>query len=1091
MTVPALLMLPRMTARSDDDTNVDTPAMQYLHSLRSQRNLASAATVTTTVNPGGGAESGGHHLSEPLMLRSLLCEWYACTSNADVVAFQNKYRVNRSALRLVDSAVAQCAERLSRLIAPDSPNSRSSSGIQDGAEELCGEHDVAVRRPSTQAVAQLIDATLPQTYRTVLTNSLLRLRRCALEHAGHRLSQRFGSMTHWYPQDEQLMRQLQPQVGRRRGGSSKSRPKLALGATQQRLCAAFVAAFARHTMRGEDGSHRVHHRRLVRNLGTLQEDADRTCSFGIDIHAQNQQQQQQRQAAVGVSPHDRLTPDALRCVLSPYLAGTQLCQLELFANGRSAVARFGEDAENGDKKDAELVDEEGRSVEVQRQQALLAPCVLPFEPAAGPAQCSVVLAHIGISLLVSIQSALTRLTLLLPPSSTPSSSSGRINSGDTAGVSVTRPGQNTVTTITSSNRGLRFTSLDEEGRDAPNVRVAWHDSYGQECFLLLSEVRHLGYEKLFPTPSPTTASAAHIAPGAAAAGKENDAAAAVVGAGVAGEADISTGAASGSMDEPVLMSVQRVFFTRAVCWKVTLPTARVEPWSGSSVAASDDMCHYCWVCHSTWLKESAFRSHCRSLAHLSRLALVVRLGMRREWVAAFSSGTMSDLLLRCSNSNSGNGKGMEVELRHCTVSSTSFLNALQWCPRGDEASATMPIAIAGSLVANASAALAEGGLPSSGSGLALQALHVWVLDTDQGATAGGAQADSLTSTHLPLSLFVLAGYLAAASSSFTAALLMNRDHSRAHAVMLYDWGVWRFPIPLTRTQLRSVFEVFAGRSWRGVPADDSGGAAPDVEDHDAEGESCGGQDAEADSLHWCVVSDKCPQCTYCGCGGNAVEKTLQDKQQRDLRSDAPSADEVVESTLLLVLYEYKNSQRSVVSFADYTQRVVAKLNAWSLLQQQQHEHQRMDATARGHKHAPSRRAAASAAVEWRGGAELLARLVARRQNQPLESLLRDLGCQFLTPPTALTAAAAAAPAVSFSASALAAEGTTNEKLFLLPRVLPSYLPSPDFAALLRRHRQSVRDSPAVRKGAALMAREKQGTAVAAAAAAGVPQQPSF
>ncbi|RNF26341.1 putative helicase [Trypanosoma conorhini] len=601
----------------------------------------------------------------------------------------------------------------------------------------------------------------------------------------------------------------------------------------------------------------------------------------------------------------------------------------------------------------------------------------------------------------------------------------------------------------------------------------WHDSYGQSCSLLLSEVREAGYEELFPTLSeaaPVAAAKLHMdrSPPPSAAGGLPNALSCTKTEAWRGEA--------ADAEDNVTLSVQRVVYTRAVYWKVTLPTVRVAYTRCRSAQARascptpaplpGEACHYCWVCHSAWVQREAFLAHCRSVTHLSRLAFAVRHGMRRDWVEAFSDGTLADLLLR---QTAGAGGGMGMELRHCSVSPTSFMNALQLHPRGEAAAATMPIAIAGSLVAHATAAAAASDVSPPGSASNLQALHVWVMDTAAEASVPpSAVAGPRTANSLPASLFVLAGYLAAASSGFDVALLMNKDHSRAYAVMLHDWGVWRLPVPLTRTQLRGVLDVFAGKPWRGVPVTADGGEG------DASGNGAA-PTAEAGGAHWCVVSDVCPQCTYCGSGGEAAEKQAAAERQRappPSCGGVPSAAEVVEGTLLLVLHEYQNSRRSVISFADYVQRVVAKLNAWSAAQQDHHELLWSAATRSGRQLTPKQTAAAAAAA-GHGGAELLARFVARRHNQPLESLLRDVGCQFLTPPGSLlrTASrqsatpavrpggAAVARTVSFSASAAAAaEGTTTEKLFLLPAVLPSYLPSPEFAALLRRRRRHMREA---------------------------------
>ncbi|ESL05870.1 hypothetical protein TRSC58_06465 [Trypanosoma rangeli SC58] len=1104
MTVPSLLMVPRMTVRNGN-SQAGTPALQYLQSLLTQRELAavrrggggSADTAATS-----GEERSGCHLSEPLMLRSLLREWYACHDSSDVVAFHAKYRVNRSAVRLVDGCVAQCAARLYHLFAVD-------ANAPDDAAELYGEYDMAVRRPSMQAVEQLITSAFPRPYRALLAGSLQRLHCCALEHATHRLSPRSCTMTHWYPHDKQLIRLLQPSAqggGRKQGRDGKryDSPTMIFGAFQHRLSAAFVAAFARNTMRGEDGSHRVHYRRLVRNRGALQEEEENICSFTVELHAQRSQAGGLSRATL----HERLTPEELHRVLVPYLAGTHLRQLDLFASGHSAVACFGaeEVKEHARAEDAlaPSMQQEARSQQ-QQQQLLLAPQVLPFERAVKSTVPAVTLAHIGISLLVSIQSVLRRLTVLLPPLTAPgkhdNDSSGSSSSGGGGGEGGTQdcstPARTVSGAASSTYRGIRFASEQAAGEAPSNVRVTWYDTYGHKCSLLLSDVRRAGYEELFPTPFEAALSTACAAPEAAVNVRGGNSPSATAGQLLTTSSCTETEAKyddAADAEENVMLSVQRVAYTRAVYWKVTLPVVRVASKRCGSEQArascttdaattrasvSRGEFHYCWVCHSALMQQGAFLAHCRSVTHLSRLAFAVRHGMRRDWVEAFSDGTPSHLMPR-QNENEGGGMGME--LRRCSVSPTSFMNALQLQSCSDAAVATMPIAIAGSLVAHTTAASDAPSVSLPGPGANLQALHVWVLDAEaKDAVPANAATGPHAANSLPSSVFVLAGYLAAASTGFDAALLMNEDHSQVYAVMLHDWGVWRLPTPLTSTQLRCVLEVFAGKPWRGVPV-----VSNDVEG----GVDCNGVGAAAAAsvkvggTHWCVASDLCPQCTYCGSGGNAAEK--RQRRQNLSCDDTPSSAEVVEGALLIVLHEYQNSQRSVISFADYVQRVVAKLNAWSAAQQRQHKQQGSTATCSGRQLKSNQTAAAAA--EGGGGAELLARFVTRRHNQPLESLLRDIGCQFLTPPDFFLQTAGKQPisstvrsndtcatrTVSSSASAAVAEGTTTEKLFLLPTVLPGYLPSPEFAALLRRHRQRIRQA----SGDGLLARNAGGPGVA-------------
>ncbi|CBH11589.1 helicase, putative [Trypanosoma brucei gambiense DAL972] len=1067
MTVPTLLLYPRVSVQVGDSKSCEgAPAAQYLQSLLIQRSTASKIGER-------GKSTSGHTLSEPLMLLSILYEWYACTSSADVVAFFRKFRVNGRALRTVDSSVAQCALRLWRLVTQGSDSHETvnkekavTSGVGGGDKDdvfaLYGEHDRVERRPSASLIKQLVLSTFPESYRVLLANSLLRLHRCALEHSAHRPSSQHRTMTQWYTQDEQLIRKLQPQLPRAPKQNQRSKkPLLTFGHVQDRLCAAFVAAFARNTMRGEDASHRAHQRRMLRNLGALQEDADRTCSFSVELHSDQRHQQ---------SLLERLTPEVLRDVITPYLADTNVQQIELFSTRRSGVVRFGSEVNgsvDGDRRGGNSGKEEDR---------LLSAVALPCDPAGlteaekGRNLAAVVLAPIGISLLVSIQNVLTRLVAMLPPTSPPASSAVRLpgeqdrNDGETESIrraeahekvasldrSLPVPGIRTVNRTFS----LRFTETEGDSSAASDTCVTWHDSYGREHSLLLSDARRMGYEEFFPQP---------IAAAAADADHEDCSICRSTGNGVilSGEPvpapgvdeDVSSSGVNsdGSDEQHALLSIHRVTFTGAVQWKVTLPTVRpsqheyhsCEKEEGETAPCNKD--YYCYVCHNLWFREKSFHHHCRSVTHLTRLSFAVQFGMRREWVGSFCSGTLSDLLLRKRGTNSVSSIGcsdVAVELRSCNVSPLSFLNALQWRPRGEGGTAMLPMAVAGTLIGNAPSYTVTRAAPIKDSGMTLQALHVWVLDTERpGASTEPAGSE------LPPSLFVLAGYLAAASTGFDAALLTNTAHTRAHAVMLHDWGVWRFPTPLSVQKLKSVMRVYAGKPWRGVPVDaddecEAGGTATDQSSES--GNRCRKDDAggacEEESLHWCVVSDVCPQCTYSGSGGKG-RQTRRGILKVVLDDDAPSVDEVVQSTLLIVLHEYQNSLRNVVSFADYIQRVVAKLNAWSNAQQPQ-----------------LRPPAAAAAVGHCPGAELLARLVASRRGQSIENLLRDIGCQFLSPPSTLVAMGDVdGTIIPTKGVPRVNTGGTNEKLFLIPTVLPSYLPSPNLAELLRRHRVDIRN----------------------------------
>ncbi|CCD13972.1 unnamed protein product, partial [Trypanosoma congolense IL3000] len=1063
MTVPSLFSHPRFSVHTGEPNSSEAaPAAQFLQSLLAQRNVASKV--------GGKPEHNGvHSLSEPLVLLSVLHDWYACTSSNDVVAFTQKYRVNRRALRIVDNTIAQCAIRLWRLLIKGSGackknfvNSDPRSGeMEMDSFTLCGEHDRAERYPSTPLVEQLLCSVLSESRRALLATSLLRLHRCALERASQRFSTQQRTMTQWYPYDEQLIEKLwpQPPVGGECKEGSEQEP-IGFGTLQERLYAAFVAAYARNTMRGEDVSHRTHQRRMTRNMGVLEGGDENVCSFSVEMHVEQQQQQQQW------SLYERLTPEVLRTVLAPYLAGTHVKQIELFSTRRSGIVTFASDkAEVGSQKDGK----DTKYASVREDGSLLSPVPLQSDPAALAEKSNktdspaIKLPHIGISLLVSLQSALTRLTALLPhtPSSLDSLQS-MVNNPGTVLDACSNAGKSEVdhtVPIVSLNQvgsGRRILLSDEKTNPGPpDVRVAWYDTYGREHSLLLSDVRQLGYEELFPKPTEVAKGTVENRNTVTNFGElvvrapDKTAATPVL------EPDLD-GSEEGA-EQHVLLSVKRVVFTRAVQWKVTLPIMRpfqerqppLDCSEGETKTPESRVC-YCWVCHSAWFCETLFDAHCRSVAHLNRLLFAVQSGMRRGWIESFSRGTLSDILLRqrdkrgrCADSVGGVG----VQLRSCSVSPLSFLNALQWRPHSTTGSRMLPIAIAGSLVGNLTSHRTKS---SSDNGLMLQALHVWIMDTETGGSG------------LPLSLFALAGYLAASSAGFDAALLMNVSHSRAYAIMLHDWGVWRFPVPLDAHQLRSVMMVYSGSPWRGVPVgsrDTRMGGGSNA----TGGNSCGGtaplesgsgkRDNGEESLHWCVVSEVCPQCTYCG--SDSDRRKAEGGKPKGGGSYPPSTEQAVHSALLIVLNEYRNSLRNVVSFADYIQRVVSKLNLWSVAEQMRHKAGNNKQLT---KHPELSRPPAG--MEHCCGAELLSRMVASRHGQPIESLLRDIGCQFLSPSAALFSAEKREASTPMQAGNTTSDGAVNEKLFIVPAILPGYLPSPDFSTILRQHRLSVRNSQA-------------------------------
>ncbi|KPI87513.1 hypothetical protein ABL78_3391 [Leptomonas seymouri] len=479
------------------------------------------------------------------------------------------------------------------------------------------------------------------------------------------------------------------------------------------------------------------------------------------------------------------------------------------------------------------------------------------------------------------------------------------------------------------------------------------------------------------------------------------------------------------------------------------------------------------------------------------------------------------------------------QLHPCVIHPLSYLNCLQWMPRrsatassvsasapppadgehaaqlhgapaqgggaphglavlsegDDEADRATPLAVAGSLVAAHAtlgilppphqrmhpSASSLGGLPSTSTSLmrgersratlhgtgvdaelpspatvsasTLSAQHVWVLDVSSRRGPSQARAPP------PMSLLlIIAGYLAAASPQAMVALLFNVNHTHVHGVMLYGLGAWRLPEPLPMQKYVGVLEhVARGGGWPGllIPVRD-GEQASQQQRHAHEG------------LHWCLPAGTCRMCRSVEPLASTAPSRISDTAD-ELRKHWPT----VEATLLLTLREYLQARRNMVTLADYVERVLCKLKL-SIF------------TA-----SPSPPSTPVTA------ARLLAHFITHaRGGQGIQCLLRDMGCVFITPPSALSALLSAGDARGaaniaedsdgddgrsrdlprtlrhwgeeetarapvrgdgnasawsrrLSQRALGAEGAAVELMFTVPPVLPSVLPPADFAGRLR------------------------------------------
>ncbi|KAG5505565.1 hypothetical protein JIQ42_08331 [Leishmania sp. Namibia] len=436
----------------------------------------------------------------------------------------------------------------------------------------------------------------------------------------------------------------------------------------------------------------------------------------------------------------------------------------------------------------------------------------------------------------------------------------------------------------------------------------------------------------------------------------------------------------------------------------------------------------------------------------------------------------------------------------CVVSAQSFLNCLQWScgdppppppsssheqslgathkaeSRAPGADRATPLAVAGSLVALQSitdvlppphlrqstrasphrgVAGVEAAPPSSSvDAETLSAHHVWVMNFSSSADASAVS--SATAPPPMSALLVVAGYLAAASPRAAVALLLNGVHTHLHAVMLHGLGVWRLPTPLPMQAYMGLLEhIVRGGGWPGVLVPVTNESPNSAQQRVRETSSPAAR-GPSDGLHWCVPEAACPRTAHDDCCRVSTCARTVD------------CDAVVEATLLLVLHEYLQARRNMVTLADYVERVMHKLQLSPFV-------------------VPDSRAVEEAGHPPRAlaAAEVLADYFKRvRRCQTVQELLRDLGCVFSTPPRALamltqrtsppvpargaegsccsaqggpseghsrevSSSPAAALSKRLSYRALSAEGAAVEMMFTVPPALPSRLPSVTFAAQIR------------------------------------------
>lgn len=904
MTVPSLFLTPRIDQQSvtagmsapsslssGDSRGVPedgSPLEQYDKILSRQRHLAGCSRPEdrqqeSERSEGGTAVASKHNggsLSEPLVLRALMLQWYLCITNEDMYRFLQSHGINRNAIRMVDTSVAQCCHRLVQLLMADATaeeadaaggNSGGAVSMDEDGVRVTNEadthdfysfhravgssavqpfhdgpvHDNGLARnrcPPPTPPPALLDPSWPPAYRRHLIKSLQRLRLTATSRAVHRSSAPSTfRLTQWFTAEPAvanifaahyaptttvscakgqhrrepwavpdhptlakvydglrektealvaeelrggrtvpksvLLSPLQRQEVKDRGASIARRAlwthelRYDLGALEDRLCAAFVAAFARFTMRGEDAGYRRHHTRMRRNWSVVDQDELSTCSFDVDLRPVTPNAPLAPSSAVAAAPDvraalwRRLTPDRLRAALEPYLRGAGLRQVEMFAAGRTAVARFTRPG-----TPAALTSPTGPQTD--ESVAALTEGVAPWQPrgadhppqtavrttpAAAPsfatpahertaAGRSVRLAPFGVSLLVAAQHALQRIAVELPASAAPpvmteaaaghcvnqAASPGRPGTAAPPRPPATPPPGTWSTTFTAPSTATA--STDD---------ICWRDRLGAVCRVRRTDIAALGLGNLLPTPATDGIVTRHVQvdqDDGKMSSRPAEESALASDVAVPNRRQSPSGdnndddALLGTPPTTALVSVRApIHVTRGIHWRVRLPShawlasqrqqqqhrdaptsweagiaARPEaPTTGASARSNEQSptALYCVVCQHLCINRSQFREHCTRPLHLARLAEAVRLGISASFWRDVGGGHARVPLAQLSCSSSTD-LVMGTELHTCRVSHLSYLNVLQavQSPNGDELHSN-PLAVAGSLMSSAAGQL--------------------------------------------------------------------------------------------------------------------------------------------------------------------------------------------------------------------------------------------------------------------------------------------------------------------------------------------------------------------------------------------------
>lgn len=278
-------------------------------------------------------------------------------------------------------------------------------------------------------------------------------------------------------------------------------------------------------------------------------------------------------------------------------------------------------------------------------------------------------------------------------------------------------------------------------------------------------------------------------------------------------------------------------------------------------------------------------------------------------------------------------------------------------------------------------------------------------------------------------LFILAGYLAAATRYCPVAILVDATHAWVYGwMLLHRGGVVRLPHPMAIADggVTAVLQQMAGGSggmWPGLLLTSSFVSAAST------------APPRGASLHWCSLHKACCEghahsCAISeaalrmSCSASSEEKTagvtVKDRELHrcSLSADPLSAhvqddhhhhtrhrsipdfgssgamacteesekgekeEEVVHSAILLVLHEYFQSSRSVISLVDFVERVLAKLRRGTMGSSR--------ADSKPVSYPPEKR-------KDREIHQLLSFLQVHYPGQTLVDVLRLVGCRFLLP----------------------------------------------------------------------------------------------